>query len=41
LQWLSLLSVMMFLPALVCYFALIAAARVAAQQERLKKKYDH
>lgn len=37
---LSLLSFWMIIPLLLCYVALIAAARVDARQERYKKIYD-
>ncbi len=37
---LSFFSALLFLPIVLCYIVLVASARVAAQQERLKKLYD-
>ena len=37
---LSFFSLLLFIPIVICYIVLVASARVAAQQARLKKIYD-
>jgi hypothetical protein len=37
---LSVLSFLMFVPLILCYVALVVAARIASQQDRYKKMYD-